>query len=99
MEEIDAIKQELEAIKKEIISLTAENLAVQFIFIDVCRKISAAHPEIEPLILQGFDSAADLAEDISIILGRQSGHTAESLRVVEQLRLAFARKDKPKHGV
>lgn len=48
---------------------------------------------------QAFDDAANNAEQISIIGGRQSGHLPETLRIIEQLRTILVGKDKPNREV
>lgn len=90
---------ELEQIKSEIVKLTAENLAMQFVFTCMMQRIGESTPKIRSQILQAFDDAANHAERFSIVGGRKSGHLPETLRVIEQMRLMLVGKDKPKREI
>jgi hypothetical protein len=89
----------IEAIKKELFLLTAENLAMQFVFTCIMQRIGEGNPSLRGPILQAFDDAANHAERFSIVGGTQSGHLPETLRIIEQMRLMLVGKDKPKRDV
>lgn len=90
---------DLEQIKAEIVKLTAENLAMQFVFTCMIQRIGEGNPSLRGKILQAFDDAANHAERFSIVGGRQSGHLPETLRIIEQMRLMLIGEDKPKREV
>jgi hypothetical protein len=92
-------KQAFEAVQKEIVALTAENLAMQFVFTCMMQRIGESSPALRSNILQAFDDAANHAERFSMVGGRQSGHLAETLRIIEQMRLMLVGKNKPKRDV
>jgi hypothetical protein len=95
----DQEKQAIESIQKEMVALTAENLAMQFVLARLLKRISEASPSLKGPILQAFDDAANQAENISIVGGKQSGHLPQTLRIIEQMRLMLVGKDEPKRGV
>ena len=95
----DQEKRAIEAIQKELALLTAENLALQFLFTCMMQRIGENNPAMRSTILQAFDDAANHVERFSIVGGTQAGHLPETLRIIEQMRLMLVGKDKPKRDV
>jgi hypothetical protein len=98
MSELDDLKHAVATMKAEVTAVAAE-LAVQAILTNLFRLAGDADPVVKNLVLKAFNDAADFAEHISIIRGKESGHLPETLRIIEQLRLALIGEDKPKREV
>ena len=92
-------KRAIAAIQKEIVSLTAENLAMQFVLTCILQRIGKGNRSLRGHVLQAFDDAANHAENFSIAGGTKSGHLPETLRIIEQMRLMLVGKDKPKREI
>jgi hypothetical protein len=99
MDEIAALKAGLAEAKHEINLLAAETMALQFLVVNMCSCVSQRAPELQEAFLQAFDSSANVAERLSIREGRKAAHMPESLRILEELRAAFAGGSKPLHAV
>jgi hypothetical protein len=98
-QEIAALRKGMEQMKGEIEMAAAESLALQYIVTMMASNLGNAYPPMRPIILQAFDSAANVAEHLSIERGSRSGHVPETLRIIEQLRSAVKSNDQPKHRV
>jgi hypothetical protein len=98
-EELAVLREAMEQMKREITLVAAESLALQYILTMMASNLANAYPPMRPIILQAFDSAANVAEHLSIEQGPRSGHVPETLRIIEQLRSALTGAAKPTHGV
>jgi len=92
-------KRAIAELKKELTRLTAENLAMQFVFNCMLNRVIQQNPSIREIALQAFDDAANHAENFSIRAGIKAGHLPETLRIIEQMRLMLVGEDKPTREV
>jgi hypothetical protein len=90
---------EVDDLKKQISTLQAETLALQFILLGVLNVLCANNPSMLPLVLRGFDHAANVAEGMSIRKGKTAGRLPEALEVIEQLRTSVKGKQEPRREV
>jgi hypothetical protein len=77
-------------IENEINSLAAETLALQTLFVELCRGLIVMSPQGRSTIARVFDHAADITEHIAIKHGKSASpeHTVKALGIVEKLRTA-----------
>jgi hypothetical protein len=86
----------------EVANLNAQTLAVQVILSHVLSRVAALDETLAGAIRQGFDDAANDAENISIQLGKSTtpDDAVKTLGIIEYLRAAtFGDQDKPIHVV
>ena len=68
-EEIAALRKAMEEMKGELKLAAAESLALQFIVTMMASNFGNAYPAMRPIILKAYDSAANVAEHLSIEQG------------------------------
>ena len=90
------------SLEDELHSVIASNLAMQTLFINLCRGIISRDYANTEWLSEVFDHSAKDVEDLAIKLGKSADpkHTVKALRVVEELRaVVLGNKIKPKDAV
>lgn len=77
--------------------LAGELMAVNAILIFVLRNLAASDGKLDQAIRAGLDQAADFAEHLTLAPTETSGSrkTAETLRVIENLRASIFQEQRP----
>ena len=89
-------------VEREIHSLAAESIATQFILTQLLICLRRMTPELNRVVREALDDAANIAELTAIHLGKSASpeHSVKAIRVVEEIRaVVLGDQDKPKHGV
>lgn len=76
--------------------LEAETLALQALVVSL--SVGMKRLGWEAVVLQAYDEAANFIEGEAVKRGHPH-HLAESLKIVEQMRVVIAGQSKPRHGV
>lgn len=76
--------------------LEAETLALQALVVSL--SVGMKRLGWEAVVLQAYDEAANFIEG-EAVKRRHPHHLAESLKIVEQMRVVIAGQSKPRHGV
>ena len=99
MDEIEALRREIETIKVEQSAQAEDVLALETVLMCIIGRLGNALPQSRPVLLQAFDDATNFAERVCIARGLSSSHVPTTLKIIEQLRMSVAGKSEPKHGV
>jgi hypothetical protein len=89
-------------VEREIQRLEAESLATQFVVTQLLVRLRRAHPDFDKAIRDTLDDTANLAERVTIQLGKSASpeQTVKALSTIEKIRtMVFGDDDKPKHVV
>lgn len=79
--------------------LRADMLAFEQVLCGVLAELCRADANATPVIMKGFDVAANVCERLSIEFGERARHFTLALERVEDLRVAVKGKDEKRHGV
>jgi PPE-repeat protein len=74
--------------EKELDALSAETLALQTLFVGLCKSLSNAG--MNGAIVEAFDYAENVATSAAVKLGTnaRAGHTLKAVEIIETLRSA-----------
>lgn len=75
-------------VESSINALSAETLALQTLFAELCHGLIGRDPVFRSVISDVFDHAANHLENIAISVGNKASpeHTVKAIQIVEELR-------------
>lgn len=85
--------------ESQIVQLRADIAALEMVLTGVLSELVRANPDVEPVVLRGFDSAANACERLSIQMGERARHFTLALERLEEMRRAVKGHEEKRHGV